>query len=311
MSGKEIGLVGLGAMGKPMCKNLLDAGYQVTVFDIDTKSVELVVSWGAKSASSPKAVCEIAEDVVTIVPNDAVLKKVVCDPETGLIHSLKGVHISCSTIHPDTSRELAKIHSENSSSYVGAPIFARADGLAKKLASFVVGGKNESVEKILPILESNSNGIFRFGEDPGAGNVVKLCGNFMIACAIESSAEALSLAEKSGVDRVKMMDMLSSTIFDCLIYKGYGMRTAHREHIPGQPLVGPGFQLSLGLKDITLAQDVAHKVESPMPFASVLHDRFLASKAQGRGEMDWSAIALMTSEEAGIDVQQWLQPKKE
>ena len=81
----------------------------------------------------------------------------------------------------------------------------------------------------------------------------------------------------------QMMDMLSSTIFDCLIYKGYGMRTAHRQHTPGQPLVGPGFQLSLGLKDICLAQDVAHEVGSPMPFASVLHDRLLASQAKGRG----------------------------
>ena len=84
------------------------------------------------------------------------------------------------------------------------------------------------------------------------------------------------------------------------------MRTAHRQHIPGQPLVGPGFQLDLGLKDVTLAKDVAAGVQTPMPLASLLQDRLLASQAKGRGSMDWSAVALMASEEAGKDVSPWL-----
>lgn len=112
--------------------------------------------------------------------------------------------------------------------------------------------------------------------------------------------------------RQDVMSMLNSTIFDCLIFKvcscvqlkaqrylnyvcgrryqGYGDRVAQRSHVPGEQLVGPGFQLDLGLKDITLALDVAHKVQAPMPFASVLRDRFLAATAKGRGTMDWSAI---------------------
>ena len=96
--------------------------------------------------------------------------------------------------------------------------------------------------------------------------------------------------------------MLNSTIFDCLIYKGYGDRVARRSHVPGDPLVGPGFQLELGLKDVTLALDAAHKVQAPMPIASLLHDRFLAAAAKGRGQLDWSAVALSTSEDAGVDV---------
>ena len=136
-----------------------------------------------------------------MVPNDKVLRDVVSNPETGLLDTLKGVHISCSTIHPDTARELATMHAANGSQYVGAPIFARADGVAARLASFVVGGAEAAVQRALPLLEANSNGIFRFGEDAGAGNVVKLCGNYMIASAIESCSEALSLAEKSGLDR--------------------------------------------------------------------------------------------------------------
>ena len=246
-----------------------------------------------------------------MVPNDKVLKAVTCDPDTGILKNLgNGVHVSCSTVHPDTSRELAALHVAAGSQYVGAPIFARADGVASRLASFCVGGAPGAIDTVLPLLEANSNGIFRFGEDPGAGNVVKICGNFLIASTIESCAEALSLAEKNGLDRQAVMSMLNSTIFDCLIYKGYGDRVAQRSHVPGDPLVGPGFQLELGLKDVRLACDVARQVEAPMPFASVLHDRFLASTARGRGQMDWSAIGLSVSEEAGVDVSKLVPPNK-
>ena len=265
---------------------------------------------GAKPATSPAEAAQGMDAVVTMVPNDRVLREVTCNPETGLLRSMStgAVHVSCSTVHPDTSRELAAAHADAGSAYVGAPIFARADGVAQRLASFCVGGEANAVETSLPLLEANSNGIFRFGEDPGAGNVVKVCGNYMIACAIESCSEALSLAEKNGLDRQDVMRMLNSTIFDCLIYRGYGDRVAQRSHLPGEPLVGPGFQLELGHKDVSLALDVARKVHAPMPFASVLQDRFLAALARGRGEMDWSAIGLSTSEDAGVDVSHLVPP---
>jgi 3-hydroxyisobutyrate dehydrogenase-like beta-hydroxyacid dehydrogenase len=128
----------------------------------------------------------------------------------------------------------------------------------------------------------------------------------MIAAAIESCAEACALATGSGLDQVAVMDMLTSTIFDCLIYKGYGMRTAHRQHIPGQPLVGPGFGLALGLKDVRLARNVAAQSNTPLPLASLLEDRFVASAAKGRSALDWSALALLSAEDAGQDVSAWL-----
>jgi len=149
-------------------------------------------------------------------------------------------------------------------------------------------------------LETTCSGVHEFGEDPGAGNVVKLCGNFMIASAIEAIGESLSLAESNGVDREAVMQMLSSTIFDCLIYKGYGNRVAGRKHL--QDTERPGFALELGLKDVTLVLDTAHKSNTPMPFGSVLHDRLLSSVAKGRGDLDWSAAGLAISEDAGVDV---------
>jgi 3-hydroxyisobutyrate dehydrogenase-like beta-hydroxyacid dehydrogenase len=313
---QNVGFIGLGAMGLPMALNVkkrLAEGYDLYVYDVDPTSVLAAVQQGgAIPTTSPAEMGSITDVVITMLPNDKVLRNVVCDATTGLLSSksnFHGIHIGCSTVHPDTSRELASLHKERNktSIYIGSPVFARADGVAHRAASMVVGGDAEAIEKVRPVLESMAMGIYTFGKnDAGAGNVVKLCGNFMIGAAIESCAEACSLAEKSGLDRVDVMDMLTSTIFDCLIYKGYGMRTAHRQHIPGQPLVGPGFQLDLGLKDISLTNSVAQQVQAPMPFCSVLQERFLASQAKGRGDMDWSAMGLLASEEAGIDVSAWL-----
>ena len=102
--------------------------------------------------------------------------------------------------------------------------------------------------------------------------------------------------------------MLNSTIFDCLIYRAMAIASLSVSTSREGALVGPGFQLELGLKDVTLALDVAHKTQAPMPFASVLHDRFLGSLAKGRGKMDWSAIGLAVSEEAGVDVSDLVPP---
>merc|ERR1712196_314988 len=99
-----------------------------------------------------------------------------------------------------------------------------------------------------------------------------------------------------GVDRQAVMHMLSGSIFDCLIYKGYGQRVSERDHRPG------GFSLELGYKDCTLVKEAAKEVNVPMPFLSVLLDRYTSSMAKDRSMMDWSAIGLAVAEDAGIDV---------
>ncbi len=157
--------------------------------------------------------------------------------------------------------------------------------------------RTRAVSNNRPILLATGSDVFTFSTtDAGAGNAVKLAGNFLIASTIESVGEALALVESQGLDRTRVMDMLSATIFDCLIYKGYGQRISQRDHRPG------GFSLDLGYKDVVLVRETARRSKVPMPLASLLHDRFLASVNKGRGEMDWSAVALAISEEAGAKV---------
>jgi 3-hydroxyisobutyrate dehydrogenase-like beta-hydroxyacid dehydrogenase len=319
----HVGFIGLGAMGLPMAMNVkerLAPTYQLHVHDINPTAVATAVEQGAVSHSTPNSVASACDVVITMVPHDAVLEKVVHDTETGLLAddgnrtafandgSGTKIHIGCSTVHPYTSRKMATTHQ-----YVGAPVFARADGVALRQASLVVGATDQSlIDKVRPVLDAMAAQVFIFSDphrpDAGAGNVVKLCGNFLIASTIQASAEACALAESQGVDRVAVMDMLSSTIFDCLIYRGYGRRVAHRQHVPGQELVGPGFGLALGCKDVRLAREVAQQGGQPLPLADLLYERWQTSVDRGRSHLDWSAVALLTAEDAGKDVTQWLGP---
>ena len=139
-------------------------------------------------------------------------------------------------------------------------------------------------------------GIFDFGDDPGAANIVKLCGNFMIVSAMEAMAEALTLAEKSGLDRSAVLDMFAQTLFAAPIYQNYGKMIAEKRHTP------VGFQQKLGLKDVNLVREVAEYATMPMPLASLMHDRLIAGVAKGRGEMDWSALSLDVLENAGLEL---------
>ncbi len=124
--------------------------------------------------------------------------------------------------------------------------------------------------------------------------MVKLAGNFLLASAIEALGEALTLAEKNGIDRTTLASMLGQTLFACPAYQTYGDTIAQERYQPA------GFTLSLGLKDINLVLQTAADSTMPMPLASLLHDRFLSMVAQGRADFDWAEIALGAAHDAGL-----------
>lgn len=281
------------------------------------------------------------DTIISILPNDDVLTSVSTELLKDSSHTTNFTHISCSTVSPTTSRGLQKIYANAGKTLIASPVFARPDGIARKEATWMIAGDpkgrllattllssgdslscslilsvyfyRESMNIVLSPYLSLGGKVIDYGDDIGAANIVKLCGNFLIASSIESIAEAMALAEKHGVDRTSVMKLLSSTIFDCLIYKGYGQRVSERDHKPG------GFSLSLGLKDVSLVRRAAQDADVPMPFLSTLIDRFYRSiyllpslyphmhrftsaKAKGRHDMDWSAIGMSVAEDAGIDI---------
>jgi 3-hydroxyisobutyrate dehydrogenase-like beta-hydroxyacid dehydrogenase len=294
---ETLGFIGLGNMGHPIASNLIRAGYRLRVYNRTRSKAEPLLNQGAVLASRPAEVAERGGIVFTMLADDRAVEAVALrDPELDERLGAGGIHVSMSTISPATSRRLAEQHTQHGIAYVAAPVFGRPEAAAAGKLWVCLSGPREAKKRIQSLIDSFGQGSFDFGEDPGAANVVKLCGNFLIAAAIEAMAEAWTLAEKNGLDRILVAEMLTKTLFACPIYQGYGGRIAQQQYEP------VGFRLALGLKDIDLALQNAAATQMPMPLGSLLHDRWLAGVAKGHSDLDWTAAALGVAEDAGLPV---------
>jgi 3-hydroxyisobutyrate dehydrogenase-like beta-hydroxyacid dehydrogenase len=278
-----------------MVVNLLKAGYSVRVWNRTSTPAAALAAQGATSVSRPEEVAEAGALVISSLANDRVLEEVV-----GTTHELLrrlgpgGIHISTSTVAPETSRRLAEGHKHHGVTYLAAPVLGRPDAAAAARLWIFLSGPAEAKERVQPVLRVLGQGVFDLGVDPGAANVVKLACNFLLASAIEAMAEAFTLAEKNGIDRRHLADLLVQTLFDCPGYRNYGRQIAEQRYQPAL------FKLSLGLKDVSLVLQTAASSLVPMPLASLMHDHLLAAVARGQGDLDWTALAAEVSEAAGL-----------
>ncbi len=292
---QKIGFVGLGAMGLPMATNLLAAGYHLMVYNRTASKAEPLIAKGAHRADRAGDVAHPGGIVVSMLADDASVKALVTG-EDALAERIApdGIHVSMSTVSPATTRELAAYHAMRGSVMVAAPVFGRPIQAQAKQLRVCVSGPADAKAKVKPIIDAMGQEVFDFGDNPGAANVVKLAGNFMIAAALEAMGEAVAMMRKSGVDPAAALEMLAKTIFAAPVYQGYGPIIAHGVFTPA------GFRLPLGLKDIELVLQTAGAAHAPMPTASLLRDRFISAIARGRSDLDWSAIALGAADDAGL-----------
>jgi 3-hydroxyisobutyrate dehydrogenase-like beta-hydroxyacid dehydrogenase len=290
-----IGFIGLGNMGQPMAVNLLKAGYPVRVWNRSPAPAAALAARGATSVSRPEEVAEAGTIVISSLSNDRVLEEVI-GARRELVRRLGpgGIHVSTSTVAPETSRRLAEGHKHYGVAYLAAPVLGRPDAAAAARLWIFLSGSAEAKVRAQPVLHELGQGVFDLGEDPGAANVVKLACNFLLAAAIESMAEAFTLAEKNGIDRRRLADLLGQTIFDCPAYRNYARLIAEQHYQPAL------FKLSLGLKDVSLVLQAAATSKAPMPLAGLLHNHLLAAEAKGRGDLDWTGLAAEVSEAAGL-----------
>lgn len=293
---KSLGFIGLGSMGLPIASNLIEAGYTVQVYNRTPEKARSLIDKGAKLANTPSDVVESGGIVITMLANDQALEAIVLG-ENGILEKLGsgGIHLSMSTVSPATAQNLAEHHERQGAHYLAAPVFGRPDAAAARKLWICLSGNQVAKEQVLPVLNVLGQGVFDFGEQVGAANVVKLTGNFLIVSAIEAMAEAFTLAQKNGIERTKVAELFGQTLFACPIYQNYGRLIAQEQYQPA------GFKLSLGLKDVTLALQTARDSQMPMPLASLLHDRLMAAVAKGRGEIDWTGLAVEVSEAAGLN----------
>ena len=290
----KTGFIGLGKMGAGMASRLCQAGYELTVYNRSAERLQPLIAAGAKAAKNIAEVCD-ADVVFTMLANDAALSEVTLGP-SGILEHLKpgAIHVSCSTVSVALSAQLAEAHSEKQQGFIAAPVFGRPDAAAAGKLFMVAAGKPVLIAKIQPLLDILGQRTFIVSDDPEKANLVKLSGNFLIATVIESLGEAMALVEKGGVDRHQYLDLLTSSLFNIPLYKNYGGMIADRHFEPA------GFAAHLGQKDMRLVLAAAEDLKVPLPFASILRDRFLDLAAHGGDNLDWSAVGSLAAKDAAI-----------
>ncbi|MET0398785.1 MAG: NAD(P)-dependent oxidoreductase [Longimicrobiaceae bacterium] len=292
----RVGFVGLGRMGLPMARNLARAGHEVAAYNRTRSRAGALVEAGGRAAETPADAADGAEVVVTMLADDAAVEAVTLG-ESGILGALRpgAVHLGMSTVGVALSRRLAEEHRRAGQGYVAAPVFGRPEAAEGAKLWVVAAGAPEAVDRCEPVFDAVGQGMFRVGEEPEKASVVKLAGNFMLAGMIEALAEAMALGRKHGVEAPKLLEVLTSTLFNLPVYRNYGGMIAEGRFEPA------GFALRLGLKDVRLVLDAADEAAVPMPLASLAHDHFLSGVARGWGELDWAGMGRVVAGNAGLE----------
>ena len=291
----KIGFIGLGNMGSGMARNLINAGHDLTVYNRTRSRAEPFASLGAAIAKTPGDAAADREALITMLADDAAVEEVIFSTGNAVESLPAGaVHISASTISVALSRRLAESHREKNQEYLAAPVFGRPDAAAAAKLFIVVAGRAEQIKQCQPLFDAMGQKTFKLGEEAHTANVIKLGGNFLLSTVIESLAEAFALGRKYGVEAQTFLEILTNSLFQVPVYKGYGGMIASDKFEPA------GFKMPLGFKDNRLVLAAAEEAAVPMPMASLVHDRFLAALNQGLSEADWAGIARIAYLQAGL-----------
>ena len=291
----RIGFMGLGNMGSAIARNLINAGHELKLYNRTRSRAEELAPLGAGVAETPAAAATDVDVVITMLADDRAVEEVMFGPGNAINHISPGtIHISMGTISVSLSRRLAEAHESRRQHYLAAPVFGRPD-VAQAAKLFVVAsGPGDQVEYCRPIFEAIGQKTFHSSEDAPAANVIKLAGNFLITAVIEGLGEAFALGRKFNVAPESLLQVLTESVFNSPVYRTYGAMIAADNFEP------VGFKLPLGLKDNRLLLAAAEEAAVPMPFASIVRDRFLTAMATGMSESDWAAIARISYENAGV-----------
>lgn len=283
---KRIGFIGLGIMGKPMCRNLLKAGYQLTVYSRTRKDVDLIVSGSdgkAVAAASPKEVAAKSDVIITMLPNSPQVREVVLGENGVAEGAAKGsIVVDMSSIAPLASREIAAALAEKGVRMLDAPVSGGEPKAIEGTLSVMIGGTQADFDECLPVMQAMAASVVRVG-DIGAGNVAKLCNQIVVAVNIAAMSEALVLAAKSGVNPDLVYQAIrgglaGSTVLDAKA-----------------PLVmdgkfTPGFRINLHAKDLHNVLETSHELNVSLPMTAQVMEIMQALKADGLGDADHGAL---------------------
>lgn len=280
---KKIGFIGLGIMGKPMCRNLLKAGYQLTVFSRSRTNVEAVTSHGAASAPTPAAVAEASDLVITMVPDSPEVREVLLG-ETGVIHGARpGLYVvDMSSIAPLASREIAAALAEKGVRFLDAPVSGGEPKAIDGTLTVMAGGNAADFEAVAPVLAAMAASVTRVGE-VGAGNVAKLANQIVVALNIAAMSEAFVLAAKAGVEPELVYQAIRGGLAGSTVLDAKAPLVMDRKF-------DPGFRIKLHAKDLANVMQTAHELHVPLPLTASVMEVMQAMLADGCGEDDHGSI---------------------
>lgn len=291
----KIGFIGLGIMGKPMAKNILKSGIgELYVNTRNQKVVEELVSAGAKYATYQE-LGETCDVILTMLPNSPQVKSVMLG-ENGVAANMKtgSVFIDMSSINPVASKEIAAALAEKDIEMLDAPVSGGEPKAIDGTLSFMVGGKQEVFDTYKPLLETMGASVVRCGE-VGAGNTTKLSNQIIVACNIQALAEALTLAQKAGVDPELVFQAIKGGLAGSTV-----MNAKAPMMVEGNDK--PGFKIDLHIKDLNNALDCAHTVGAPVPMTAQVQEVMQWLHNHDGGQKDHSAIAQYYEYLTGIQI---------
>ncbi|MFT3968890.1 MAG: NAD(P)-dependent oxidoreductase [Micropruina sp.] len=280
----DVTVVGTGGMGTGITRNLLKAGYRVAVWNRDRTRLGPLVEAGATPVEDVQQVFD-GGTVFSVLVNDAAVREVFLS--SGALNAAPegAVHVNLATISPALAEEAAAIHAEQGVGYVAAPMFGGVPVAEVGKLNIVTAGAPELVERVAPLLAAISARTWPVGDSPRQANVVKVAGQVLIASAIQSMSEAVSIGERGGVDSQTLVELFTSTITPGPVYTNYGGLIAAEKYTPA------GFTPVLGRKDVDLARAQAASTGLRLPVADLLSDLLTEAIAAGREGDDWAVLA--------------------
>ena len=281
--GKKIGLIGLGIMGKPMGKNLLRAGYDLTVCSSKEATREEMRAAGARVTADYAELGANCDVVLTMVPNGPQVKSVMLGENGAGTHMKPGsVFIDMSSINPVISQEIAGVLAERGIEMLDAPVSGGEPKAIDGTLSFMVGGKQEVFDEYKDLLSAMGASVVRCG-DIGAGNTTKLANQINVACNIQSLSEALTFAKLANVDPEVVFQAIRGGLAGSTVMEAKApMMIADN--------FKPGFKIDLHIKDLNNALDCAHSVGAPVPMTASVMELMQWLHKEGCGQNDHSAL---------------------
>ncbi len=277
-----IGFLGLGTMGSAMARRLVGAGHEVRAWNRSPDAVASLVEAGAVAAIDPGDALAAGISVSMLADDDAAEAVLT---ESAVAHA-RGIHVCMASISPAEAERLERRFGAVGVGYVAAPVLGRPSVAAEGGLNILAAGAPDLVEAALPVLEVLGKRVWRLGENPRVANVAKVAINFNILHAIQAMGETIAMTERQGVEPALFHELLTSTLFDGVVYRGYGAEIVNQTYDP------PGFVMALGFKDLRLAEEVAGESGVTLPTAPALHRVYECALADAElARFDWGAAA--------------------